>query len=243
MTSKKLSNKIALVTGGNSGIGFATAKLFIQEGAYVYITGRRQTELDSATKELGGPTVVTAIRCDISNLQELDNLYSQIQQQKGRIDILFANAGVSEYAALGQITEAHLEGTLFGVQKALPLMPPGSAIVLNGSMASVMGRSGNSVYAASKAALRSFARCGAVYLKGRNIRVNVVSPGNIPTPIWDGPGEEKIKQIVETAGKEAPLGRVGTVEEIAKSVLFLSCDDSSYITGAELFVDGGFAQI
>ena len=250
--SLKLSGKIALITGGSSGLGLATARRFIREGAYVFITGRRQAELDAAVQELG--TNVTAIRGDISTLAELDRLFALIKEQKGQLDILFANAGLGEFAPLGQITEAHFDktfginvkGTLFTVQKALPLMPDGAAIVVNGSMVSIKGLPAFGVYAASKAALRSFARTWAVDLKDRKIRVNVISPGTVVTPAYKselGLSDEQIKEFTAQAAAVTPLGRAGTPDEIAKAVVFLASDDSSYITGIELFVDGGAAQI
>lgn len=250
--SHKLSGKIALITGGSSGLGFATAMRFLTEGAYVFITGRRQTELDAAVKELGSN--VTAIRGDISSLADLDRLFAIIKEQKGRLDILFANAGLGEFAPLGQITEAHFDktfginvkGTLFTVQKALPLMPDGAAIVVNGSMVSIKGLPAFGVYAATKAALRSFARTWSVDLKDRKIRVNVVSPGTVVTPAYKselGLNDEKIEEFTAQAAAVTPLGRAGTPDEIAKAVVFLASDDSSYITGIELFVDGGAAQI
>jgi NAD(P)-dependent dehydrogenase (short-subunit alcohol dehydrogenase family) len=250
--SHKLSGKIALVTGGSSGLGRATAKRFIAEGAYVFISGRRQAELDAAVKELG-PNV-TAIRGDISSLTDLDYLFAVIKEQKGRLDILFANAGLGEFAPLGQITEEHFDktfgvnvkGTLFTVQKALPLMPDGAAIIVNGSIASIKGVPAFGVYAATKAALRSFARTWSVDLKDRKIRVNVVSPGTVITPGYKnelGLSDEQIEEFKAQAAAVAPLGRAGTPDEIAKVVVFLASDDSSYITGTELFVDGGAAQI
>ena len=250
--TQKLSGKIALVTGGSSGIGLATAKRFVAEGAYVFITGRRQTELDGAGKEIGSN--VTAIRSDVGNLADLDRLFDAIKQQKARLDILFANAGGGEFVPLGQVTEAHFDkyfginvkGTLFTVQKALPLMPPGAAIVINGSMVSIKGYPAFGVYAATKAALRSFARTWSVDLKGRNIRVNVVSPGTVITPGYKselGLTDEQIDQMKRQTAATTPLGRVGTPDEIAKAVVFLASDDSSYVTGTELFVDGGAAQI
>jgi NAD(P)-dependent dehydrogenase (short-subunit alcohol dehydrogenase family) len=248
--SHKLSGKIALVTGGSSGLGLATTKRFIAEGAYVFITGRRQAELDAAVKELG-PNV-TAIRGDISSLTDLDRLFAIIKEQKGRLDILFANAGLGEFAPLGQITEEHFDktfginvkGTLFTVQKALPLMPDGAAIIVNGSMVSIKGMPAFGVYAATKAALRSFARTWSVDLKERKIRVNVVSPGTVITPGYKNAGlsDEQIEEFKAQAAT-TPLGRAGTPDEIAKAVVFLASDDSSYITGIELFVDGGAAQI
>ncbi|HEY5768468.1 MAG TPA: SDR family oxidoreductase [Terrimicrobium sp.] len=248
----RFADKIALVTGGSSGIGLATAKRFANEGAHVFITGRRQAELDSAGKEIGSN--VTTVRSDIANLADLDNLFDTIKQQKGRLDILFANAGGGEFVPLGHVTEAHFDkyfginvkGTLFTVQKALPLMPAGSAIVINGSMVSIKGFPAFGVYAATKAALRSFARTWSIDLKDRQIRVNVVSPGTVITPGYKselGLTDEQIAQMKAQAAATTPLGRVGTPDEIAKAVVFLASDDSSYITGVELFVDGGAAQI
>lgn len=250
--SQKLAGKIALITGGNSGIGLATAKRFVAEGAYAFITGRRQAELDAAAKEIGSN--VAAIRSDISNLADLDNLFAAIKQQKGRLDILFANAGLGEFAPLGQITEEHFDktfginvkGTLFTVQKALPLMPDGAAVVLNASIASIKGMPAFGVYAATKAALRSFVRTWSVDLKDRKIRVNAVSPGTVITPGYKnelGLNDEQIEEFKAQTAATTPLGRAGTPDEIAKAVVFLASDDSSYITGIELFVDGGAAQI
>ena len=249
--TNKLSGKIALVTGGSSGIGLATAKRFVAEDAYVFITGRRQAELDAAVKEIGSN--VTAIRSDVANLADLDRLFDTIKQQKGRLDVLFANAGGGEFVPLEQVTEAHFDryfginvkGTLFTVQKALPLMPAGAAIVINGSMVSIKGFPAFGVYSATKAALRSFARTWSVDLKGRNIRVNVVSPGTVITPGYKNAGltDEQIAEMKAQAAATTPLGRVGTPDEIAKAVVFLASDDSSYVTGIELFVDGGAAQI
>ncbi|MDZ8027431.1 MAG: glucose 1-dehydrogenase [Nostoc sp. DcaGUA01] len=249
---KKLEGKIAVVTGGNSGIGLATAKRFAAEGAHVIITGRRQTELDVAVKEIGEN--ITAVQGDVSNLADLDRLYATIKQQYGRIDVLFANAGAAEYAPLGAITEEHFDkifninvkGLLFTVQKALPLFQDGGSIILNASIVASKGFEANSVYSATKAAVRSFARTWTVDLKDRKIRVNVVSPG-----VTDTPG---LKDLLASAAEpdgdpktdllaNVPLGRMGTPDEIAKAVLFLASDDSSYITGIELFVDGGLAQI
>ena len=251
MNTNKLSGKIALVTGGSSGIGLATAKRFVAEGAYVFITGRRQAELDAAVKEIGSN--ITAIRSDVANLADLDRLFDAIKQQKGRLDILFANAGGGEFVPLEQVTEAHFDkyfginvkGTLFTVQKALPLMPAGAAIVINGSMVSIKGFPAFGVYSATKAALRSFVRTWSVDLKGRNIRVNVVSPGTVITPGYKNAGltDEQIAEMKAQAAATTPLGRVGTPDEIAKTVVFLASDDSSYVTGIELFVDGGAAQI
>ncbi len=249
--TQKLSNKIALVTGGSSGIGLATAKRFIAEGAYVFITGRRQTELDMAAKELGGDAI--AVRSDVSNLAELDDLFALIQQQKGRLDVLFANAGGGSLAPLGQITEEHFDGTfntnvrglLFSVQKALPLMPCDSSIILNASITSIKGTPAFSVYSATKAAVRSFARCWSLDLKERKIRVNAISPGVVPTPGYNHLGltKEQVQGFVDMQLATIPLGRVGTPDEIAKAVVFLASDDSSFVNGIELFVDGGMAQI
>src|SRR5213595_2639143 len=247
----KLDGKIALVTGGNSGIGLATAKEFAGEGAYVFITGRRDPELAAAVKEIGSN--VTAVRGDVSNLVDLDRLFAQIQLEKGRLDVLFANAGVARYAPLGKITEElydsifdiNVKGLLFTVQKALPLMPDGASIILNASIVASKGLPANSVYSATKAAVRSFARTWTTDLKDRRIRVNAVSPGPIDTPglsdlvASTGAGEQRLK----TLSSVVPLGRLGTPKEIAKAVVFLASDDSSYITGTELFVDGGMAQV
>jgi NAD(P)-dependent dehydrogenase (short-subunit alcohol dehydrogenase family) len=252
MNTNKLAGKIALITGGSSGLGLATAKRFVAEGAYVFITGRRQPELDAAVKEIGSN--VTAVRGDIANLADLDRLFAAIKEQKGRLDILFANAGGGAFEPLGQVTEKafdkyfgiNVKGTLFTVQKALPLIPAGGAIVLNGSMVSLKGFPGFGVYAATKAALRSFARTWSVDLKGRNIRVNVVSPGTVVTPAYKselGLTDEQIEGFAAQAASTTPLGRTGTPDEVAKAVLFLASDDASYINGVELFVDGGAAQI
>jgi NAD(P)-dependent dehydrogenase (short-subunit alcohol dehydrogenase family) len=247
----KLDGKIALVTGGNSGIGLATAKRFVSEGAYVFVTGRRKVELSAAVKEIGGN--VTGIKGDVSNLDDLDRLFAQITREKGRLDVVFANAGAAKYAPLGEITEElydsifdiNVKGLLFTVQKALPLLPDGASIVLNASIVGSKGLSSNSVYSATKAAVRSFARTWTTDLKSRRIRVNAVSPGSTDTPglndlLASSPaGEERRKSIAGSV----PLGRLGTPDEIAKAVVFLASDDSSYITGTELFVDGGFAQV
>lgn len=248
----KLANKIALVTGGTSGLGLATARRFVTEGAYVFITGRRQPELDAAVREIGQN--VTGIRGDIASLSDLNQLFAAIKEAKGRLDILFANAGGGAFVPLEQVTEEHFDkyfginvkGTLFTVQKALPLMGPGSSIVLNGSMVSLKGLPAFGVYAATKAALRSFARTWVVDLKGRNIRVNVVAPGTVVTPGYKselGLSDEQIEGFKAQAAATTPLGRTGTPEEIAAAVLFLASDESSFINGIELFVDGGAAQI
>jgi NAD(P)-dependent dehydrogenase (short-subunit alcohol dehydrogenase family) len=244
---KKLEGKIALVTGGTSGIGLGTAKRFISEGAFVYITGRRRTELDAAVLELGEN--VRGVQGDVTNLEDLDLLFTTIKEEKGTLDILFANAGWGEYAPLGSISEEHFEktfainvkGVVFTAQKALPLLKDGGAIVINGSMVSILGQPAFSVYSATKAAVRSFARNWSVDLKERKIRVNVVSPGFVPTPAYDYLGISA--EMLEAAIIDVPLGRAGTPDDIAKAVVFLASDDSSYITGIELFVDGGAAQI
>jgi NAD(P)-dependent dehydrogenase (short-subunit alcohol dehydrogenase family) len=250
----KLDGKIALITGGNGGIGLATAKHFVGEGAYVFITGRSQSKLDSAVKEIGEiGSNVTAIQGDIASLQDLDRLFAQIQREKGRLDIVFANAGVFEYAPLGTIGEEHFDsifdtnvkGLLFTVQKALPMIPDGASIVLNASIVGSKGLPSNSVYSASKAAVRSFARTWTTDLKARHIRVNVVSPGPIDTDALRElySTSETGRQRMQNIANIVPMGRLGTADEIAKAVLFLASDDSSYVTGIELFVDGGTAQV
>jgi NAD(P)-dependent dehydrogenase (short-subunit alcohol dehydrogenase family) len=249
---KKLAGKVALVTGGSSGLGLATAQLFAIEGAKVFVTGRRKEELDSAADQIGHG--VFGIQGDISNMSDLDHLYEQIKEKAGRLDVLFANAGGGEFAPLGKISEAHVDkwlginvkGTLFTVQKALSLMPDGASIVLNGSMVSVKGLPAFGVYAATKAALRSFARTWSVDLRERKIRVNVVAPGTVVTSAYKtqlGLNDEQITHFVAQAATNTPLGRAGTPDEIAKAVLFLASDDSSFVNGIELFVDGGAAQI
>jgi NAD(P)-dependent dehydrogenase (short-subunit alcohol dehydrogenase family) len=247
----KLEGKIALVTGGNSGIGLATAKRIVSEGAYTFITGRRSSSLAEAAKEIGKN--VTGVQGDVSSLSDLDRLFAQIKQEKGRLDIVFANAGIAKFAAIGEITEElyhsifdiNVKGLLFTVQKALPLLPDGASIILNASIVASKGLPSNSVYSATKAAVRSFARTWTTDLKHRRIRVNAVSPGSIDTPGLSGLlasskiGEERRKAIASAV----PLGKFGTPDEIAKAVVFLASDDSSYVTGTELFVDGGFAQV
>jgi len=247
----KLEGKIALVTGGNSGIGLATAKEFVNEGAHVFITGRRQQELDAAVKEIGKN--VTAVKGDVAKLDDLDRLFAQIKRDKGKLDIVFANAGFATYAPLGAITEeqfdthfnTNVKGVLFTVQKALPLIPDGGSIILNASIVASKGFPANSVYSATKAALRSFARTWTMDLKDRHIRVNAVSPGPIETP-----GLKQLLASSDVGAQRAsalssgvPLGRLGRPDEIAKTVVFLASDDSSFVTGTELFVDGGFAQV
>ena len=247
----KHEGKVAVITGGNSGIGLATAQRLASEGAFVFITGRRKPELDVAVKLIGKN--VTAVQGDVSNLADLDRLYTSVRQQKGRIDILFANAGLGEFAPLGAITEAHydktfnanVKGVLFTVQKALPLFADGGSIILNASIVSIKGTPALSVYSATKAALRSFARNWTLDLKDRKIRVNAVSPGPIDTPGLNslGANAEQTAQFKAAMVSAVPMGRLGTSDEIAKAVSFLASDDSSFITGIELFVDGGMAQI
>ncbi len=241
----KLDGKVAVVTGGTSGIGLATARRFAAEGAHVFITGRRKPELDAAVKAIGSRA--TGVQGDVSNLADLDRLYAVVKEQKGRVDVLFANAGGGEFAPLGAITEEHFDktfnnnvkGLLFTVQKALPLLPEGASIILNASITSSKGTPAFSVYSATKAAIRSFARSFTVDLKDRKIRVNAISPGPIDTPGLDGLGDDLKKGLAAAV----PMGRLGSPDEIAKAVVFLASDDSSYVTGIELFVDGGMAQI
>ncbi len=247
----KLDGKIAVVTGGNSGIGLASAKRFVAEGAHVFITGRRQPELDAAVASIGGN--VTGVRGDVSDLEDLDRLYRTVKDREGRIDVLFANAGGGEFMPLGHITEDHYErtfatnvkGTLFTVQKALPLMGGGGSIILTGSTAAVTGTPAFSVYSASKAAIRSFARNWILDLKGSGIRVNVLAPGSTSTPGWHGlaASKEANKEMIKFVEAATPLGRLGTPDEIAAAALFLACDESSFVNGAEFFVDGGMAQV
>jgi NAD(P)-dependent dehydrogenase (short-subunit alcohol dehydrogenase family) len=247
----KLEGKIAVVTGGSSGIGLATAKQFVNEGAYVFITGRRHPELAAAVKEIGRN--VTGVQGDVSNLGDLDRLFAQIKREKGKLDIVFANAGVAKLAPLGEITEEHYDslfninvrGLLFTVQKALPLLPDGASIILNVSIGGSKGPPAASVACATKAAVRSFARTWTTDLKDRRIRVNAVSPGLIDTPGVNNlvASTAAGQQLLKMVSSSVPLGRRGTSDEIAKAVVFLASDDSSYITGTELCVDGGFAQV
>jgi NAD(P)-dependent dehydrogenase (short-subunit alcohol dehydrogenase family) len=252
MNMGKLEGKTAVITGGSSGIGLATAKRFVDEGAYVFITGRRQGELETAVGQIGKN--VTAVQSDVSNMVDLDKLYAAVKKQKGKLDIVFANAGTGSFAPLGKISEEHFDkqfgvnvkGLLFTVQKALPLLQEGASIVLNASIVSATGSPAFSVYSATKAAVRSFARTWSVDLKERKIRVNAISPGIIPTPGYNtslGMTQEEVDQYVQRSLGDIPLDRAGTADEIAKAVLFLASDDSSYVTGIELFVDGGLAQI
>jgi len=247
----KLAGKVALVTGGNSGIGLATAKKFVAEGATVFISGRRQKELDAAVREIGKSAV--AIQGDISNLADLDRMFDTIREHSGRLDILFANAGLGELVPLGQITEAHFDktfdvnvrGTLFTVQKALPLMRAGGSIILTGSTTGSMGTPAFSVYSATKAAIRNFARSWALDLKGTGIRVNVLSPGATTTPgLLEGLAKTGMQEaLLAGFASQAPLERVGNADETAAVASFLASDDSSFMTGSEVFVDGGLAQV
>jgi NAD(P)-dependent dehydrogenase (short-subunit alcohol dehydrogenase family) len=247
----KLDGKIALITGGSSGIGLATAKRFVEEGAFVFITGRREAELDAAVKDIGEN--VKAIKGDVSKLDDLDRIVAVIKEDKDRLDIVFANAGIAKYAALGEITEEfydaifdiNVKGMLFTVQKTLPLLPDSAAIILASSVVGSKGLGANSVYAATKAVARSFARTWTTDLKERRIRVNALSPGSIDTQGLNGllassPAGEQRRKII---GAVTPLGRLGRPDEIATAAVFLACDDASYVTGAELFADGGFAQV
>jgi len=239
----KLEGKVAVITGGSSGMALASAKRFVEEGAYVFITGRRQEALDEAVKLIGRN--VTGVRGDAANLDDLDRLFDTVKREKGKIDVLFASAGTGEAVKLGEITEQHFDaafglnvrGTLFAVQKALPLFNDGGSIFMNGSIASVKGFPGFGVYSASKAALRSFARTWLNELKGRSIRVNVLSPGPIDTPIQERIDKET-RQMFESL---IPRGKMGRPEEIATVALFLASDDSSFVNGVELSVDGGMS--
>jgi len=249
--SKKLEGKIAVVTGGTSGIGLVTARRFVVEGAKVVVTGRRQPELEAAVKEIGEGAI--GVRGDVANLADLDRLYATVKEKHGRVDMLFANAGGGELAPPGQITQDHFDkafnsnvkGLLFSVQKALPLIPDGGSVILNASIVSIKGMEAFSVYSATKAAVRSFARTWTVDLKARKIRVNAISPGPIETPAMDNLGgtPEKTRELKAGMAAMVPLGRLGQPDEIAKVAVFLASDDSSYVTGVELFVDGEMAQI
>lgn len=242
----KLDGKVAVITGGSSGMALESAKLFVQEGAYVFITGRRQEQLDAAVKEIGRN--VTGVRGDASNLDDLDRLFDTVKREKGTIDVLYASAGWGTAAPLGEITEEHFDtifnlnarGTLFTVQKALPLFNDGGSILMTGSVASIKGFPGFGVYAASKAVLRSYARTWLNELKGRNIRVNVLGPGPIATPMQDEVITPEAKQMFESL---IPRGTMGKPEEIATVALFLASDDSSFVNGLELNVDGGFSAV
>ena len=248
---KKLEGKVAVITGGNSGIGLATARRFVAEGAHVFITGRRQAELDEAVRQIGQN--VTGVPGDVSNLADLDRLLATVKRQQGRLDVLFANAGVGELVPLGSITEEHFDkvfninvkGLLFTVQKALPLFTAGGSIILNASVASIKGVEASSVYSASKAAVRSFARCWTMDLRHHKVRVNAISPGPIETPGVNiaGGTREQLDEFKANVMAAVPMGRMGTPYEVANAAVFLASDDSSYVTGIELFVDGGLAQV
>ncbi len=246
----KLEGKIAVITWGNSGIGLATKKRFVSEGTYVFITGRRQKELDVAVSNIDKNIV--GIEGDVSNLSHLDKLYNIVKDQKGQLDILFANAGIIRFAPLEKISEQHfdelfsinIKGLLFTVQKALPILQDGSSIILNSSIGASKGAEELSVYHATKAAIRAFARSWTLDLRHRKIRVNAVSPGPIDTPLLNPAlNEQQREQFLKNVLKSTPMGRMGSSDEVAKAVSFLASDDSSYITGIELFVDGGVAQI
>jgi NAD(P)-dependent dehydrogenase (short-subunit alcohol dehydrogenase family) len=244
-TLGKLKGKVAVITGATAGIGLAAAKLFVEEGAYVFITGRRQKELDEAVKAIGDN--VTGVQGDVSKMADLDRLYETIKAQGRRIDIVFANAGFGEFAALGSVTEeqfdrlfnTNVKGALFTVQNALPFLNDGASIILTGSVASAKGTPAFWVYGATKAAIRNFVRAWTIELKDRRIRSNVLSPGPTETPLTNRSPPEAIARIVSAI----PMGRMGSAEEIAKAALFLASDDSSFVTGIELFVDGGRAQV
>ncbi|WMJ68391.1 SDR family oxidoreductase [Stenotrophomonas sp. 24(2023)] len=246
----KLAGKVAVVTGGNSGIGLAAAKRFVAEGATVFITGRREADLARAAQDIGG-NVIT-VQGDIGMLADLDRLYDTVREKAGHIDVLFANAGGGSFAPLGGITEAHFDqifntnvkGTLFSVQKALPLLKDGASIIITGSTTSVMGTPAFSVYSATKAAVRNFARSWVLDLKERKIRVNVLSPGPVVTPGLLGVAPAgQADALVAAFAEQIPLGRAGDADEIGKVAVFLASDDSSFVNGVELFADGGLAQV
>ena len=249
--SRRVENRIAVVTGGTSGIGLATANLLAEEGATVFVTGRRGPELAAAVEQIGHGAV--GVQGDVSRLEDLDRLFATVKEQAGRLDILFANAGTAEHLTIEQVTEsqfeagfsANVKGVFFCMQKALPLMPDGAAVVLNASMWTIKGIPGFGVLSASKAAVRSFARTWANELRERRIRVNVVSPGPIHTPSIERAtgGRDNAERLLAGLSKDIPLGRPGKPDEIAKAVLFLASEDASYVNGAELFVDGGMVQI
>jgi NAD(P)-dependent dehydrogenase (short-subunit alcohol dehydrogenase family) len=248
---KKLEGKVALITGGNSGIGLATAKEFVLQGATVIITGRRQDAIDDALKEIGAGAI--GIQGDVGNLADLDRLYAQISKQFGRLDVLFANAAVIALAPFEAVTEEHFDrefnvnvkGLFFTVQKALPLLRDGSSIILTSSIAHFKALDGHNVYAATKASVRSFARSWTSDLKARKIRVNCLSPGPVDTPIIAKMGitKEQFSEFDKAIASLIPLGRLGQASEIARAALFLASDDSSFVTGIDLCVDGGMAQI
>lgn len=249
--SNRLKNKVAVITGGSSGIGFATAQRFVEEGAYVYITGRRQSELDKAVAAIGHN--IAAVQGDVSNLDDLDRLYAKVKAEKGVVDILFANSGIVEHKTIDAVTTEHFDktfdinvkGLLFSVQKALPLMKSGGSIVLTASIAGYKGLPAHGTYSATKAAVRSFARTWTLELKDRGIRVNTLSPGATDTPIIDGQSDTKegADAIRASFAAATPLGRIGRPEEIAAAALFLASDESSFVAGIDLPVDGGIAQV
>jgi NAD(P)-dependent dehydrogenase (short-subunit alcohol dehydrogenase family) len=249
--SNKFAGKTAVITGASTGMGLATAKRFVQEGMdHVFITGRRKDALDVAVAEIGRN--VTAVQGDVANLKDLDRLYETVQKQNRKIDVIFANAGIAQLARFGTVDEkffdlhfnANVKGLFFTVQKALPLMKDGGAVVLNGSIATIKGFPDISVYSATKAAVRSFARTWTNELRERRIRVNTISPGHIETPIFDTWQQgEALTKMKEELARNVPLGRMGDADEIAKAVSFLASDEASYVSGIELFVDGGVAQI
>jgi NAD(P)-dependent dehydrogenase (short-subunit alcohol dehydrogenase family) len=247
----KLNGKVAVITGGSSGIGLATAQRFVQEGAYVFITGRRQAELDKAVALIGKN--VTAVQGDVANLDDLDRLYKTVAEKKGRVDIVFANAGFIEHQTIDAVTPEHFDktfdinvrGVLFAVQKALPLMTKGGSIILTASVIATKGVPAHGTYGATKAALRSFSRTWTMELKDRGIRVNTLSPGATDTPIIDGQftSKEQADGAKASFSQMTPMGRIGRPEELAAAALFLASDESSYITGIDLPVDGGLAQV
>jgi NAD(P)-dependent dehydrogenase (short-subunit alcohol dehydrogenase family) len=250
--TQDFNDKVVVVTGGTSGIGLATAQAFAAAGAFVFVTGRRQETLDAAVKAIGGR--VTGVRGDMSNLADIDRLYDAVQQQHAQIDVIFANAGGGSFAPLGAISEEHyqqtfdtnVKGVLFTVQKALPLLRDGASVILTSSVTAITGTAAFSVYSATKAAVRNFARSWILDLKDRRIRVNAVSPGPIETAglvELAGPDAAAQQGLLDFMAGQVPLGRVGQPEEIAKAVLFLASDQASFVNGIELFVDGGMAQI
>ncbi|KAF5406942.1 MAG: Glucose 1-dehydrogenase 4 [Candidatus Udaeobacter sp.] len=249
MKTGKLSAKIAVITGGSSGIGLATAKRFVEEGAYVFITGRRQAELDKAVAEIGRN--VTGVQGDVSNLDDLDRLYKEVETKKGKLDVLFANAGIAEPVPTPDVTPEHYDrtfdintrGVFFAVHKALPLMKDGGSIIVNGSGAWQKGIPMYAAYAATKAALRSFVRTWTAEFAGKGIRANVISPGPVETPILEGQFGENTDAVKERFKAMVPMGRIGKPEEIASAAVFLASEESSYITGIDLPVDGGLVAV
>jgi len=247
----KLEGKVVVITGANSGIGLASAKRFAAEGAHVFMTGRRARELETAVAEVGHNAI--GIPCDISKMQDLDALFDEVKRKAGNIDVLFANAGGGDFASLADITEEHynrifdtnVKGTLFTVQKALPVLKEGASVILTGSTSATTGVPEFSVYSASKAAVRNFARAWIMELAPRKIRVNILVPGATSTPGWHGlsPDEKFNREMIRAVESTTPLGRLADPSEVAAAALFLASDDSSFVNGSELFVDGGSAQI